>query len=95
MSKVTQEVRDFESTLVAPGSKVIVAVEKGNDRLAFDIQNIRAGRFVTAGLDTSLVHIKEPHMITFGGAVAELPYETPGFGYLVMEEENVYSLKGL
>ncbi|MDD3412542.1 MAG: hypothetical protein PHY47_00925 [Lachnospiraceae bacterium] len=92
-----EDVKKFEATLIATSTKVIVAIEKGNDRLSFDISNVRMGRLVTSGRNTSLKTLdgSKHYIVSFGGAVAELPYETKGFGYLVMDEENVHALKAV
>jgi hypothetical protein len=83
----------LEKAIVAPYDKVIVRIEKGDNRLQYEISSVKTGSIVTAGdkVSESIRNAVNGHAV-FGNLVAELPFETAGFGYLVMAEDNIHAV---
>lgn len=87
---------DFELAIIAPKDKIIVRVEKGDDRLAFNIQECRSGVVVKVGSACSAsTQGGLGGLANFGQYNAELPFDIPGMGYLVMGEDNLHSILGV
>lgn len=79
--------------MIAPKEKVIVSIDKGDNRLSFDITKIRSGKLVTCGAGVSFSEAPKGSQIFFGERVAQIPGDDKdNVAYIVMDEANVYAV---
>lgn len=80
--------------MIAPRGKIIVSINKGDNRLSFDITKIRSGNLVTCGADVSFNESAgNKATVFFGERVAEIPSDKDSAdAYMVMAEDNVYAV---
>jgi hypothetical protein len=80
--------------MIAPRGKVIISIDKGDNRLSFDITKIRSGKLVTCGADVSFTEeAGDNATVFFGERVAQIPGdEEAKDAFIVMDEANVYTV---
>lgn len=80
--------------VIAPRGKIIVSIDKGDNRLSFDITKIRSGKLVTCGADVSFAEeAGDKATVFFGELVAEVPSEQDEkTAFIVMDETNVRAI---